>query len=161
MGSGPFRFRGFSLLEVVLGLGLAAVLLLTVVLMGTAALSGDTKVGHSQIASSVAEAQLDLLGARIASKNSAARQQFWQAPDGPYSGPGVTSQLTSNGTDYTLSYRLRTVNETNGEPVGGADNGLRQVDLEVAWWDGEKGKPGYGRLALARTRLFRQTDVRP
>lgn len=147
-------------MEIVLGLGLVAVLLLTIVLMGTAALSGDTKASHSQIASAVAESQLDLLAAGVAVKDSPARQQFWSASDGPYTGAGSTAKLNSNGTDYDLKYTVNTVRENGGSPMGGPGNLLKQVDLEVSWWDGEKGRPGYGRFFLKRTRLCRQTDVR-
>lgn len=160
MGTRKSVGGAFSLLEVVLGMGLAAVLLLTVILMGMTALSGDTKASHSQLASAVAESQLDLLGAGIAAEDSAARRDFWNAPEGRYAGGGTVSKLTSDGTDYELAYTVTIVKDNGGSPLGVTGNQLRQVDLQVSWWEGEKGRPGYGRMSLARTRLFRETDVR-
>lgn len=147
-------------MEVMLGFGLAAVLLLTVVLLGTSALSSDSKVNQAQVASAVGESQLDLLGASIAVGNSPARTSFWNAADGQYSGPGVETTVENNGVEYRSVFTLTTVTGSDGQPLGGPENRLRQVNLELSWWEGEKGKPGYGRSVLHRTRLFRQSNVR-
>ncbi len=159
-GIGAERSKGFSLIEVILGFGLASVLLLTVVLLGTSALSSDAKVSHTQVASAVAESQLDLLGANIAVNGSSARSDFWSASDGAYSGSGTSAITESNGVEYQCEYTLATVNDSGGQPLGGAGNRLRQVNLKLSWWEGEKGRPGYGRSVLHRTRLFRQSHVR-
>ncbi len=147
-------------MEVILGFGLAAVLLMTVVLLGTSALSSDSKVSHNQVASAVAESQLDLLGARVSTQNSPARTNFWSAPDGPYSSPETATDVKSNGIEYRCEYSLSTVLDSGGLPVGGNGNHLRQVNLSLSWWEGEKGRPGYGRSVIHRTRLFRQSYVR-
>ena len=157
---GAARKNGFTLVEVMIGIGLAGTLVLTMLLLATTALRGDSKASDRQIASAVAEAQLDLLSRRVASQDSAARLAFWQAPDGPYSGAGITPTLVSNGTEYRLAYEIEFLQDPGGNILGMGGNRLRQVRLTVAWWQGEQGRPGYGQFTIARTRVFRESDVR-
>lgn len=139
-------------------IGLAGALVLMILLLATTALSSDAKASDRQIASALAEAQLDLLTGQVGLKDSPERAAFWQATDGPYAGaPGT---LTSNGTEFTLSYQLEFLRGPSGESVGGAANRICQVRLSVAWWEGEKGRPGYGTFVIHRTRVLRESDVR-
>lgn len=148
-----------TLAEVMVGLGLAAGLALMVLLLSTSALSTDVKASERQIAAAVAESQLEQLAAEVAVEGSPARRSFWQAPDGAYSAPPVTSKLVTNGTEYRLRYRIAEVRTPTGSPLGGPDNSLRQVHLEVTWWVGRQGTPGYGELKLQRTRVLRESHV--
>lgn len=134
-------------------------LLLTIIMLGTAALSGDAKSSQSQVAGALAESQLEILRAEMSTANPTIRAEFWDAPDGPYSGQGTEQQILSNNTVYTLEYTVSTVRDGSGAPLGVDGNRLRQVDLKVSWWEGEQGRPGYGRLFVTRTRLLRESDV--
>jgi type II secretory pathway pseudopilin PulG len=154
------RATAFTLLEVMLGIGLAGTLLLMVLLLASSALTSDSKASDRQIASAVAEAQLDLLARRVALAGSPARQAFWQAPDGEYSGAGVEPSVLSNGTAYTLSYRLEWLRDAGGQPLGQAGNRMRQVLLRVEWWEGEAGRRGHGQFTVDRIRVLRESDVR-
>lgn len=141
-------------------MGLAGALILLILLLGTTAVSTDAKASDRQIAAAVAESQLDVLARQVAMKDSPARVAFWQAPDSEYKGPGVQTSLTSNGTNFTLVYTLETLHGRTGELTGGSGNRMRQVKLTVAWWEGEKGRSGYGQFTVYRTRLLRESDVR-
>lgn len=152
--------RGFTLIEVMVGIGLAGALVLLVLLLGTTAVSTDAKASDRQIAAAVAEGQLDLLSRQIAIKGSGPRGAFWSSPDGIYSGSPVTASVLSNGTEYQLKYDVSTPEGPTGGPVGGFGNRLRQVQLTVTWWQGEKGKTGYGQFSLQRTRVLRESYVR-
>ena len=71
--------------------------------------------------------------------------------------------MHSNRTDFRFQYRFITVNESGtGDLLGRerAGNRLRKVDLDVSWWSGEEGKPGYGQLRVKATRLIRESDLR-
>lgn len=163
VSSSSQKAAAFSLLEVMVGIGLAGGLVLLIMLLSTTALRTDQKVGDKQIAAAVAESQLDLLGGAIAVKDSPARQQFWSGPDGPYTGPGVTSSVRSNGTDYTLEYRVETITDPSGTTLNssGGGNRLRQVNLVLRWWSDQESRTGYGDLFIRRTRIFRESHVRP
>jgi hypothetical protein len=147
-------------MEVMVGIGLAGALVLMVLLLGTTALTTDAKASDRQIAAAVAESQLDLISRQVTMQNSPERAAFWVAPDGVYGGPGVMPSLTSNGTEYTLEYTLTTLRHPSGELAGGPDNRLRQLNLVVSWWQGEKGRTGYGQFTVYRTRVLRESDVR-
>lgn len=147
-------------MEVMVGIGLAGALILLILLLGTSAVSTDAKASDRQIAAAVAESQLELLGRQVALDDNPARAAFWSAPDGEYLGPGVQTELTSNGTDFTLLYEVETLRTPTGSLVGGSGNRLRQIKLTVTWWGGEKGRPGYGQLAVFRTRVLRESDVK-
>lgn len=147
-------------MEVMVGIGLAGALILLILLLGTSAIFTDAKASDRQIAAAVAESQLELLTRHVSMKDSAERTAFWSAPDGDYQGPGVQTTLTSNGTDFTLSFELETLRGPTGVQLGSPGNRLRQVKLTVTWWSGEKGKPGYGQLRIFRTRVLRESDVK-
>jgi hypothetical protein len=147
-------------MEVMVGIGMAGALLLLILLLGVTAVSTDAKASDRQIAAAVAESQLDVLGRQVAIEGSSARRAFWVAPDGPYRGPGAQANMVSNGTEYNLEYTLETLRTPTGDLAGGPDNRLRLVRLLVTWWEGEKGRVGYGQFTIHRTRVLRESDVR-
>ncbi|MFA7480322.1 MAG: hypothetical protein WC314_07440 [Vulcanimicrobiota bacterium] len=159
---------GFSMVEAVIGIGLAAVLILSIIALSTAALSGDSKAEMTQVALSAADAELNRFARAVSVVGSSARSEFWSAPDSvseyqKYSGAGALSESTSNRTAFTYEYRYVSVGAAGGTALLGKeqpDNRLRKVDLTVGWWNGEEGKPGYGRLTLTATRLIRESDLR-
>jgi type II secretory pathway pseudopilin PulG len=154
------RHSGLTLLEVMVSIGLAGALVLMMLLLGTTAISTDAKASDRQIASAVAESQLDLLTREVSMRDSDAREAFWRAADGPYAGLPVQPSLVSNGTEYSLTYSLQMMRSPTGAPAGGPSNRLRQVNLVVSWWSGEQGKAGYGQFTVQRTRVLRESNVR-
>ena len=157
------RGRGFSLAEALIGIGMAAVLILSILALSTAALSGDQKAEMRQVALAMADAELNRFAREVSVANSAARNGFWAAGDGPYSGAGTQPILKANNTEFSFEYRsVGLLNQITGASLGNEreNNRLRKVDLTVSWWNGDEGKPGYGQLAVKSTRLLRESDVR-
>lgn len=149
-----------------IGIGLAAVLILSIIALSTAALSGDTKAEMTQVALSTADAELNRFARAVSVVGSGARTNFWDSSDSTsgyidYTGPGTLDEQTANRTKFAFKYRYTTVGDGGG--LLGRDkpqNRLRKVDLTVSWWNGEEGKPGYGELAVTATRLIRESDLR-
>lgn len=148
----------FTLAEVIVGIGLAGALVMLMLLLGTMALATDAQANSRQLASAYAEAKLATLSAQVSVRDSAERNSFIHASDGLYSGTGIANKESSNGVTYTLEYKIKTLpTSATSDPLGAK---LRQVDLKVSWWEGEQGKPGYGRLSLERTRVIRESSTR-
>lgn len=154
------RTVALSLVEVIIGLGLAGALVLLMLLLGTTAMRADAKASDRQIAAAVAETQLDLLTRQLMVVGPQ-RAAFWAATGGPYSEPSLAQTVVSSGTEYQLAYSLEPIPSPPGAPNGGLGNRLCQVQLRVSWWGGEKGKPGYGQFSIERTRLLRESHVLP
>lgn len=140
---------------------MAAVLILSIIALSTAALSGDQKAEMRQVALALADAELNRFAKEVSVANSAARNAFWASNDGAYTGSGTHSSLGANNTEFTLEYRFITLMAA-GDTLGSErpNNRLRKVDLAVSWWNGESGKPGYGQLSVKTTRLVRESDIR-
>lgn len=122
----------------------------------------------TQVALSTADAELNRFARAVGVANSSARTEFWGTPDDfesytNYEGAGTLDSTKSNRTVFEFSYRFISVSEAGSEKLLGsekANNRLRKLDLKVSWWNGEQGKPGYGRLSLTATRLLRESDQR-
>jgi hypothetical protein len=151
-----------------MGIGLAGILILSIIALTTAALSGDQKAEMGQVALSAADAELNRFARAVGVVGSSARNEFWGAPDNfsaytEYTGSGTAAQTTSNRTDFDFEYGYITVNEAGSSDTLGQEkpgNRLRKLDLTVSWWNGEQGKPGYGKLSITTTRLIRESDLR-
>ena len=161
------QVTGFSLAEALMGIGLAAVVILSIIAMTTAALGGDQKAEMRQIALAVADSEINRFTRAVAVKGNSARDAFWAAPDGAigatstYAGSGTVRSIKSNGTDFECFYEYQTLydgSDTLGHEV--PDNRVRKLNLQLTWWNGEEGKPGYGQLFLKTTRLIRESDIR-
>ncbi len=150
----PYRGRsGFSLPELVLGLGLLAGLMLAILGLSFAALTTDSKVEQLQISGALAESELERFSRRVSKKDSPVRVHFWNASNGPYSSPHAPGVFQLGGVDYELEWFVESVPNT-------APDRLRKLDLKVSWWSGEEGRAGYGRQTVERTRLVRESDLR-
>lgn len=155
------RLSAFTLVEVIVGIGLAGALVLLVLLVGATALRTDAKASDQQIAAAVAESQLDVLSRAIMVPGSSARISFWSAGEGSYSAPPVTASVFSNGTEYYLKYTLQNLPSKSGGTLSSVGNRLRQVQLQVTWGNGEQGTPGFGQFSILRTRVLRESHVLP
>lgn len=144
-------------------MGLAAVLILTIIALTTAALSGDQKAEMRQIALALTDVELNRFAKAVSVKGSPARAAFWNATDGAYTGTGTNPTVNTNDTEFSLEYTVTTVTKPSSTATFGdakPGNRLRKLDLKVSWWNGEQGKPGYGRLSVSGTRLLRESDLR-
>jgi hypothetical protein len=147
---------------------LAAILILSIIALSTAALSGDTKAEMTQVALSTADAELNRFARAVGVVGSSARGDFWGTSDDfstytDYTGSGTLDQTNTNRTEFRFTYRFISVNEAGTGTLLGENkpgNRLRKVDLTVSWWNGEEGKPGYGQLFITATRLLRESDLR-
>ena len=143
-------------------------MILSIIALSTAALSGDSKAEMTQVALSAADAELNRFAREVSVVGSSARNQFWNASDSTtgyqdYKGAGTLGQTQTNRTNFSLKYRYTTVGEAGGTTLLGQEkpgNRMRKVDLTVSWWNGEEGKPGYGELSVTTTRLIRESDLR-
>lgn len=154
--------RGFSLAEAIVGIGLAAMLVLAIIGLTTASLRGDQVAETRQLALATANSELNRLNREVSVAGNSARSAFWGAPDGVYNGPGTTATVSSNKIEFQLTYRTRTLLKVDGAILGSEKprNRVKKVDLVVAWWGGSQGKPGYGQLSVTASKLFRESDVR-
>ena len=154
--------EGFSLAEAVIGIGLAAMLILSIIGLTTASLRGDQVAEIRQLALARANAELNKLGQQVSVVGTPARVAFWNSPDGLYTGPGTIATAVSNKVEFNLSYRCRVLLKVDGTPVGAERprNRIKKVDLIVSWWEGNQGTPGYGKLSVTASRLIRESDVR-
>jgi len=146
---------------------MAAILILSIIAVTTAALSSDQKAEMRQIALAVATSELNRFAKQVALAGSSARSSFWTATDSGtpevYAGPGTIDTIKTSNTDFALTYYFQTVQNASGSGTlgdGQPENRLRKVDLIVQWWGGEQGKPGYGKLSVQATRLIRESDLR-
>lgn len=155
----PGKVYGFSLAEILIGMGMLAVLLLTILLLTASALQGDQKVEARNIGAEVCQSQLEFLQRSVSDPADPLREEFWTTANGAFVPNGQAVTVSSGGTEFAVNFTVLTLQGSSGGPVGGDGNRLRQVEATATWWNGEKGKPGYGQLLVRRTLLFRESDV--
>ncbi len=163
MRSSGHRWRGFTLAEVLLAIGLIAVALLALIghstlLMGAAQKSDDTSV-----AAAVARSHLDRLASQVAlDQPSGQRQRVWAQTSS--TAPFVTVNERVGSTEYQVEVFVSDiVNARTGFPLGtgptGAENPktrLKQIEAVVTWWDSKtQDRPGYGKLEHRAARLLK------
>lgn len=149
-------------------MGLAAILILSIIAITTTALSGDSKVEMRHMALAMADSELNTFARAVTLSGSGARSAFWgdsSTDDGSYydyNGSGTRANAVVQNTEFTFEYRYATLLD-GAQTLGNErpSNRLRKVDLTVSWWNGDEGKPGYGQLSVKSTRLIRESDIRP
>ncbi|MGE0492300.1 MAG: hypothetical protein AB7S38_24015 [Vulcanimicrobiota bacterium] len=160
--------RGFTLLEVLLAIGLAAVVVLTLLALGAQSLRASQKSGDSDKALMVADNVLERVVAHVKADDPAGcRDSFWNdAGTAPWIPPwDANTSVTVEGTEYRYTiFTSRVTNQLNGQVLGTGpagsevpDNGLKKVDIVVEWWDEPNGShQGYGLLEVRLTRLVKR-----
>jgi len=141
---------GFTLAEVILAIGLVAVVILTVVGLTLAAIRSNTKAAVLGQATQVSDTLLkETIYGVENDLPPGTRASFWAAA-GPWIPP---KRVTMGGTEYEYNISVN--------PVGGfaTPNRLAKVELHLFWWDsaaqgGER--EGYGRLELHVARLVHE-----
>ncbi|MEW6277232.1 MAG: prepilin-type N-terminal cleavage/methylation domain-containing protein [Candidatus Eremiobacterota bacterium] len=150
--------RAFTLPELMLAVGLLALVLLTLVGLTTATVRSNHKAALLGPAAAVAESLLDRTLSDVAADiPPGTRDSFWAA-----SGPGPwksLSPLDQGGVRYEYAIYAHTVADVTGTPVGGASNRVKKVDLVLCWWGSAAtagDRNGYGRMQLSASRLVNE-----
>lgn len=130
--------RAFTLAEVMLALGLATVILLSLVSLSAVALQSTQKGSDALAAEECAHAVLE----RFVYGLEGAGPSFWTQTS--YASPYATDDVQVGSTTYS--------SKLNIAPVSGV-NGLLKVQVQVSWWAGEKGRTGYGQLTREAVRF--------
>lgn len=145
--------RGFTLAELLLAVGLLALVILTLAALITSAIRSNEKGTRTAQAVDVADA---LLARRLYDVEwdlpPGTRDAFWAA-SGAWLPP---TTATMGGVDYQYTVFADTV-----AGVGGAGNRLKKVDLVMSWWDSGQGggqRQGYGRLEVQASRLVSEVE---
>lgn len=126
---------GFSLAEILLGVALAAVVVLTLVALSLTALKGNRKAGDQTLAQTLAHQQLEREIYQAQQDTTAA---FWGADSD--ANPLSQNDLTVGTQTFRAALYVSEASTSE------APN-LKRCRLRMSWWGGEKGRPGYGRLS--------------
>lgn len=128
------RERAYSLAEVLLALGLAVVVVLTLVGVGLTALTSNQKAGDVAMAESSAH---DLLESMLYGAQQDPSVALWGANDdlNPYS----VTPLAVGSQTYTAALYVADV-------VGVDTPSMKRCRMRMSWWGGEEARSGYGRL---------------
>lgn len=153
--------KAFSLLEVVIAVGILAVGILTVIALFTQLLRSSHKASDSSLAVAAAESFLNQTISNIFNDTEiVSKTDFWNdnAP------PADPIERTVNPGGKVMTYRItyQTVNDTAGDPLGDdlPENRSKKVDI-VLWWftdDPAKARPGYGYLRVSASRLINEQE---
>lgn len=142
------RGPAFSLVEVVLALGLLSVVILALSLLSLSIIRSGTESGDRTTAAAVAESLLSQTLQKA--KNDT---NFWtQNLHAPY----LEASATIGGQKYDYVITAETVRDTSGTPLGSelAQNVLKRVTISLTWFDTRsKDRQGYGKLSYELTRI--------
>ncbi len=150
---------GFSLIEVVLAMGLLAVGILTVLglfgqLSKEAQKASDTGAGIL-----AAESVLNRTVHEILDDTGPVSRADFFGNDSPPAAP-IQGTITANRTVMTYEITYRTVQNTAGGGLGAAlpENRTKQVDITMWWWteNADSHRAGYGFLRTSATKLVNE-----
>ena len=147
------RRPAFTLLELLVALGLVAVLGLTLIALDTASLRGNQKSILLHDAENLSDSQLQKVIYQAQHDSpSGYKTAFW-ATEGILAPGQATVRL--GATDFTYAIYANTV-----PGVGAPGNRLKKVDIVMWWWtpEADRVRQGYGRLTVRSTRLIGEAD---
>lgn len=151
-----FRTRtyGFSLAELLLAMGLFAIVVLTFLGLATKLLQVDSKSLETSAGSLIAEQLIQRTEAQLSGDAAARANFFAEAYDVT---PWAEGQVVSDGRTFYYTVHARTV--ANVGTVA-PSNRLKKIDFHV-WWAGEdtQTRQGQGRLEVRGTQLVSEADV--
>lgn len=148
------RKTGFSLVELVLALGLLAIVILALGLLSLTIIRSETESGDRTAAAAVADSLLSQT-VRLARKD----ENFWkQSSHSPY----VESSTVVGGQTYEYVVEAETITDASGTPLGGSlpHNVLKRMTIRLTWFDTKsKDRQGYGKLSYELTRIVIEEDT--
>lgn len=153
--------RGFSVAELVVCLGLLAIMSLAIVALILQLLRGSDKESHLAAGNVLAEQIMTERLQAIFSDSvpGLTKDQFFDT-DSPPAAP-LEGIVVLGTTEFTYQMSYQTIFNTGGVPVGGdvADtNRLKRVDIKVWWWTDDPDNPraGHGYLRTTATRFVNE-----
>ncbi|MEW6281945.1 MAG: hypothetical protein AB1758_25295 [Candidatus Eremiobacterota bacterium] len=160
MDQQPLKKKAFSLTELLLAVGLLALVLLTLIAMTTSAIRSNQKAVLLGPANQLAESLMSRTLYEVENDiPPGTRDNFWN-----YAGatPWKTNPVPPpkiGDTAYEWAIYAQTVTDTSGAPLGGPDNRVKKVDIVIWWWDSKSTggtRKGYGRMELQASRLVNE-----
>ena len=149
--------EGFSLLEIIIAVGVIAIATLTIIALFTQVLRGSQKSVDLSRGTMLAQS---IIAERIYSTfDDDLVKDFWwsQVDAGIYAGPGnFWERQTVNDMRYVLYAAPLT-------GLGAAPYRAAKIDVVVWWWDSEQqggAREGYGQLRTEVTRLVNESATR-
>ncbi|GMU56180.1 MAG: hypothetical protein AMXMBFR33_53260 [Candidatus Xenobia bacterium] len=143
--------RAFTLAEVMLAVGLLALLVLTLAGLTLSAIRSNEKAARLDPATEVLESVLDESVYQVTWDSPAGtRASFWGAA-GTWQGP-LTRTVGGTRYEYTLY--------ANNVPGFAAGNRLKKLDIVLWWWDSRSSggtRQGYGKMQLEASRVVHET----
>lgn len=140
------RRSGFTLAEILLAFALLATTILTLVALSFYAYKAGKKSSNKTEASQIAVSLLSSV-----SHSAASDPAFWSADH--LSTPYRSGTRKVGKTEYEFEVFSETlINETNGDPLGGADNRIKKIDVVVKWF-GDSNKEGFGKRSIRNSCL--------
>lgn len=134
------RVRGFSLVELLLSVALLSLGILALLSLLTASQQASSKSEELTAAGAVAEAELQR-AVRAAARDIPTGElaRFWAADFPPGGVPFVQGDTRVGRT--SLHYEVFATTVLNSSST---ENRLKQIEVRVSWWGGER--EGYGQL---------------
>ena len=144
------RARAFTLAELMLAVGLIAVVVLSVLGLGISVLRGSRKAIDTTVGQQVAEGELQRV---IYQAEANTADPLWSQNS------ATTAYLTypivvKNTTFSVALYAQDLVDSSTGLPLGNTTfNQSLKVDARVSWWD-SNGNQGYGNLQASASQVI-------
>ena len=145
--------RGFSLVEMVLAIGLLGIVILSVGLLSLMIIRSTSESNDRTSTAAVASSLLD----RVI-RDAQDDPNFWSTDH--VSSPYLADTLKMGKLNYQYEVFAETlVNQNAGNPVGDAlaNNRLKRVTLLMSWHDTQNAeRQGYGKLSYSVSRVVNE-----
>ena len=141
--------RGSTFAEMVLAIGLIAIVILGISLLSLTVIRARNENSDRVAAATVANTLLD----RIV-REARSDPNFWSGDHSTT--PYASGEEEVGGVVYAYSLRAQTVTNNVGDEIGNslANNRLTMVIVEISWMDTEnQDRQGYGKLNFSASRL--------
>jgi type II secretory pathway pseudopilin PulG len=157
---------GFTITEVILAIGLAAVVLLALLAQNASLLGANQKQDNLMVASDVAASVLNTVSIQIKKDNpSGLRLQALDRNNAI--DPLLAGSERVGHTDYDWTLAVSdVVDSTSNSPVGTGPTGsngtikLKRLDVSVTWWSQSNNeRQGMGKLEVRGSKLLKVKDA--